>query len=386
MRPSRIDQVVPSLGGRDAIGVHVILLRDVLRDLGFASDIWCMGAFPETRSMVRFTDDLPTRERPDTWWLYHLSSGSPVGDLIAARPEPKMVDYHNITPAHLFGGWVPWATEEADAGLAQLELFTGVSFFGFADSGFNALDLEGSGMPKGRTVVVPPLFDPVGLAAKRDARLESDRRAERAGGGADWLFVGRVTPAKAQHDLVKALACYRQEFDPLARLHLVGTSMGDDYPRALERYARRLGISDAVRLTGSVSEDELASYYRTSDVFVCASEHEGFCIPLVEAMGFGIPVVAFDAGAIAETAQNGALVLEDKSPLGFATAVDRVMNDRTLREMLVKNGRERVDTFSITRGKERWAAAIEQATAAGLPATLSVGAAINADPTERVAP
>jgi L-malate glycosyltransferase len=377
VRPSRIDQVVPSLGGRDAIGVHVILLRDVLRDLGFASDIWCMGAFPETRSLVRFIDDLPVAERANTWWLYHLSSGSPVGDLIAARPEPKMIDYHNITPAHLFGGWVPWATEEANAGLAQLELFTGVSFFGFADSGFNALDLQSSGMPGTRTVVVPPLFDPVGLAAKRDVRLESDRKSERAGGGADWLFVGRITPAKAQHDLVKALACYRQEFDPLARLHLVGTSMGDDYPRALERYARRLGISDAVRLTGSVSEDELASYYRTSDVFVCASEHEGFCIPLVEAMGFGLPVVAFDAGAIAETAQDGALVLDDKSPLALATAVDRVINDRSFRDVLIRNGHQRVECFSITRGKKRWAAAIEQAISSGVPGSRTVAPAIN---------
>lgn len=319
-----------------------------------------MGAFPETRSMVRFTDDLPSRERPDTWWLYHLSSGSPVGDLIAARPEPKMFDYHNITPAHLFGKWVPWATEEANAGLAQLKLFCDASFFGFADSAYNELDLRNMGMQKDRTSVVAPLFDPIALAGKRDRELEAERRSERASGGADWLFVGRVTPAKAQHDLIKALACYRQEFDPLARLHLVGTSMGEDYPRALARYARRLGIEDAVRLTGSVSEDALASYYRTSDVFVCASEHEGFCIPLVESMGFGVPVVAYDAGAIAETARDGAIVTDDKSPLSFATAVDRVLSDEKLRNRLIENGHKIAADFSIDRGRSRWAEAIEK--------------------------
>ena len=90
VRPVRIDQVVPSFGGRDAIGAHILHLRDLLRDLGFESDVWCKGAFPETRSIARFTDDLPDRERPGTWWLYHLSSGSPVAELIAERPEPKM--------------------------------------------------------------------------------------------------------------------------------------------------------------------------------------------------------------------------------------------------------------------------------------------------------
>ena len=121
MRPVRIDQVVPSFGGRDAIGTHILHLRDLIRDLGFESDIWCKGAFPETRA-TRKVHRRPTRQdAPRTWWLYHLSSGSPVAELIAERPEPKMVDYHNITPASLFGSWVPWATEEADTGLRQLE-------------------------------------------------------------------------------------------------------------------------------------------------------------------------------------------------------------------------------------------------------------------------
>ena len=83
MKPQRIDQVVPSFGSRDAIGTHILHLRDLLRDLGFESDVWCKGAFPETRSIAKFTDDLSGRFRPDTWWMYHLSSGSPVAELIA---------------------------------------------------------------------------------------------------------------------------------------------------------------------------------------------------------------------------------------------------------------------------------------------------------------
>jgi glycosyltransferase involved in cell wall biosynthesis len=365
VKPIRIDQVVPSFGGRDAIGTHILHLRDVLHDLGFESDIWCKGAFPETRSIAKMTDDLPDHERPGTWWLYHLSSGSSVAELIAERPEPKMIDYHNITPASLFGGWVPWATEEAETGMRQLKTLAGASFFGFADSAFNAQDLLAAGMPRDKTLVVPPLFDPAALAKTVDRDLAAARSAERAGGGADWLFVGRVTPSKAQHDLIKALAFYRQFYDPDARLHLVGTSMGDDYPRALERFARRIGLGNAVRLTGSVSPEALAAYYATSDVFVSASEHEGFCVPIVEAMEFGLPVVAFSAGAVPETAAAGALVVQDKSPVALATAVHRVTTDQALRERLVRLGRARAGELSLAKGRERWTEAIDAAQRCG---------------------
>jgi glycosyltransferase involved in cell wall biosynthesis len=363
VRPNRIDQVVPSFGGRDAIGTHILLLREVLQEMGFESDIWCKGSFPETRAISRCTDDLSPQMRNGAWWLYHLSSGSPVAEQIAQRPEPKLLDYHNVTPGNLFGDWVPWATAEAEAGARQLEMLAGASFFGFADSGFNAVDMKRAGMPKARTIVVPPLFDPGALRSRSeaDAGLLAERRKERELGGADWLFVGRVTPSKAQDDLIRALACYREVFDPMARLHLVGTWMGEDYPRALERYARRLGLSEAVRITGSVSEEELAAYYSCSDVFVCASEHEGFCIPIVEAMNFGLPVVAFDAGAVPETAGTGALIVDDKSPLGLASAVRRVLDDEVLRHRLIGSGRSRSEELSLERGRRRWTDAIELA-------------------------
>ncbi len=367
MKPVRIDQVVPSFGARDAIGAHILHLRDLLHDLGYESDIWCKGAFPETRQIARFTDDLPERERTGTWWLYHLSSGSPVAELIAARPEPKLIDYHNITPASLFGSWVPWASEEADTGLRQLKILAGASCFGFADSEFNGRDLLAAGMPDERALVVPPLFDPLALAQKVDPEQAATLRAERSKGGADWLFVGRVTPSKAQHDLIKALAFYRQTFDPDARLHLVGTWMGDDYPRALERFARRIGLGEAVHLTGSVSPEALAAYYRNADVFVCASEHEGFCVPIVEAMNFGLPVVALGAGAVPETAGTGALVVEDKSPVAFATAVHKVTADAALRDRLVRLGERRAGELSLAKGRDRWTEAIDAAVRAGVP-------------------
>lgn len=178
------------------------------------------------------------------------------------------------------------------------------------------------------------------------------------------MFVGRVAPPKGQHDLIKAFACYRRLYDPQARLRLVGSWMGEQYPWALTRYANRLGLGASVDLTGPVSQAELAAYYSAADVFVSASDHEGFCIPVVEAMSFGVPVVSHAAGAVPETAGGAAIILEDKSALETAAAVARLMRDDRLRSALVREGRARAALFSLERTRRRWADGIVRAVSA----------------------
>lgn len=361
MRPQRIDQMVPSFGRRDAIGEHVVHLRDLLRDLGFRSDIWCRGAFPEVRDQCHLVGDLPDGHRHDTWWIYHLATGSPVADLLAGRDEPIIVDYHNITPAALLSPWVPWAAETAHDGQRQLEELADRSCFAVADSAYNERDLHGAGYE--RTAVAPPLFD-LGDHAP-DPRVTAERRAARATGGADWLFVGRLAPNKAQHDLIKALVCARRFFDPLTRLHLVGTGMGEQYPQALRRFVHRLKVEGAVDLPGAVDGAVLAAYYTTADVFVSASTHEGFGIPLLEAAHHGIPVVAYDAAAVAETVGSAGVLLGDNSPMTLATAANRVVTDPELRGRLARAGRRRAAEFTLARSRSSWEGALAQALATG---------------------
>ena len=358
-RPVRIDQVLHILAGRDAIGSHVLLARDALRGAGFASDIYAGDAHPEVRAQARPLEDLPVRPQPDSWLLFHHSTGSAVAEAVLRRAEPKLVDYHNITPPALVRRWAPWIREELELGLEQLQAVAPASFFGIAHSRFSERELLAAGCP--RTAVVAPLVDLAAFEARADAGLLAARRAERRAGGADWLFVGRVSPHKAQHDLVKALACYRRFYDSRARLHLVGSALGSDYRRALERFAARLGLEDAVRMVGPVSDEELAAYYRSADVFVCASDHEGFCVPIVEAMHLGVPVVAFAAAAVGETVGDGGMVLTDKSPMTLATAVHRAVTDDTLRATLVEAGARRARAFALPVGQARLVAAVEAA-------------------------
>jgi glycosyltransferase involved in cell wall biosynthesis len=137
--------------------------------------------------------------------------------------------------------------------------------------------------------------------------------------------------------------------------------MGEDYPRALQRFAQRVGVGEAVRITGMVSAGALAAYYRVADVFVCASEHEGFCVPVVEAMHLGLPVVAHASAALPETVGEAGLVLSDRSPLALATAAHRVVTDSRLRDHLVGAGRARARAFSLEAGRDRMVAAMAEA-------------------------
>ncbi len=355
----RVDQVIPTLARRDAIGTHTIALRDALRAASVASDIFAGACTPDAAAEgrpIEQLDDVPPGPR---WLLYQLSIGSPLADLVARRPEPLLVNYHNVTPEPLVRRWEPAVGDEVALGRRQVAALAHRCVLAVADSAFNERELLDAGYRA--TAVVPLLIDMTSAGAPPDPEVADRLAATKAGGGADLLFVGRLAPHKAPHDLVKALAVLRRTTDPRARLHLVGGPFGTHYPQAVARFVERLGLGDAVELAGSVSPGALEAHYRAADVFVCASDHEGFCVPVVEAMGHGVPVVAHGAGAIPETVADAGLVLPSKEPLALATAVDRVLHDDALRARLCEAARRRAADFDLATSRRRMVAALRQA-------------------------
>ncbi len=186
----------------------------------------------------------------------------------------------------------------------------------------------------------------------------------KAAGGADWLFVGRIVPSKAQHALVKAFWVARRFFDPSARLHLVGATPSRSYLYALRSFVADLGLSDAVRIAGEVSDAALAAYYGAADVYVSLSIHEGFGVPLVEAMRAGVPVVALDVGAVPGTLGDGGVAIDRSEPAYVAAVVQRVLGDPELRARLVEAGRRRAADHDLTAGGELAVAALASVAAA----------------------
>jgi glycosyltransferase involved in cell wall biosynthesis len=358
----RIDQVIPTLASRDAIGGHVVQLRDLLRSRGYQSDIYYGFATPD-----RLDHGLPVSrigDRPSSGrvLIYQLSIGSGVADIFRSRPERKFVNYHNITPADLLEAWVPQVGEEVRWGRAQMSDLAPVTEFAIADSRFNEYELQMAGYAS--TTTVPLLIDPDGFAGTPDPALAGRLAEQKAAGGTDLLFVGKVSPHKGQDDLVKALATYRRLYDPQARLHLVGGAISEEYQTAIQRFADELGLLDAVEIAGSVSHEELTAYYAGADAFVCLSNHEGFCVPLLEAMYHRLPIVAHTTTAVPETVQGAGLILPNKEPVRVAAAINRVVTDATLRAALARAAAERVATFALPRVQEGFVSALEAACAA----------------------
>jgi glycosyltransferase involved in cell wall biosynthesis len=354
-----VHQFVPTLAPRDAVGRHYLAVQETLRAAGYRSDIYSYEAKEEYKRLARpFASFSGPAGREPTWLLYHSSVGSPVADFVAARDEPLIVDYHNITPAPFFARWEPALAGALMKGRRQLAELEARADLGIADSAFNAQELTDLGYE--HTSVVPILLDVVELdSTPHDAATFGRLSDAKASGGTDWLFVGRLAPNKAQHDLVKAFAAYRRLYDGRARLHLVGGSSSHQYEMALTAFIDALDLGDAVEITGGVSAGALTAHFETADVYVVASEHEGFCVPLLEAMHHRIPIVAYAATAVPETLGDAGLLLEAKDAYTIATAVQRVVTDNALRNQLVEAGVARLREFDIAKSRRKLLDAIE---------------------------
>ena len=205
-------------------------------------------------------------------------------------------------------------------------------------SEFNRRELEAAGYR--RTGVVPISLDleafAAGPASAVIQRVFGDGRT-------NVLFVGRIIPNKRIEDLIRAFAFYQRTFDPSSRLLLVGDYWGyEPYHLFLEAVGRELGAQDVV-FTGQAEDDELRAYYKVGTVYASLSEHEGFCVPLLEAMAFGLPVMAYDAGAVAETLDGAGVLLEDKKPDEIAGLLRRIVRDPALRAAILAGQQRRLE-------------------------------------------
>ncbi|MDQ6837073.1 MAG: glycosyltransferase family 4 protein [Actinomycetota bacterium] len=353
-----VHQFVPTYAGRSAIGFHTHQVTHILRDMGVTSHTYVGSAHDVDDDHVHgYRRYEPVPGEP-TWLLYQLSTGHPMADFLARRPEPLVVNYHNITPERFFLPWEPLVVPELRAGRDQFRRLAARTELAVAVSSYNERELVNAGYT--RTVTTPFLADFEALGSEVNKQLSDELDRTKAAGGADLIFVGRIAPNKAQHRLIKVLAVYRRLYDPRARLWLIGGSSSHRYETSLVDYAAALGLGDAVHVTGSVHQADLVSYYGNADVLVSASDHEGFGVPLLEAMWHSVPVVALATSGVTDTVGDAGVVLRSKTAdsAKMAAAVHRAVTDAALRDHLVERGRNRVAHFSLERSQEAFRAAI----------------------------
>jgi glycosyltransferase involved in cell wall biosynthesis len=340
-----LHQIVPVLSDRDATGHHTLEVQRLLRAEGMESEVFAIHTAGGGTGKAHPLDEYDRVARPGAVLLYQCSVGSEAAEWCRQRPERLVVNYHNMTPARFFDPWHAGLAAALREGRHEVASLAGRTELAVCDSQFNADELVGLGFA--RTVVAPVLLD---LAAFDVCRPAGDARPAAP----TWLCVGRLVPNKGQHALVSAFAAWCAATSTPGALVLVGGGPALGYERAVRRLVADLGLADRVRFTGSVTHDELVTSYRDADVFVSLSEHEGFCVPVVEAMQAGVPVVALAAAAVPETVGDAALLVPGTRPLDVAAAVERVLADDGLRAELVRRGRARAASFALARSSERF--------------------------------
>ena len=348
-RSMRIDQFVVGASPSDAITEAARLLHDAFRPV-LESRVYAWHRDPRLAGWVGMMADYPsdphTRVHNDLI-VYHASmTEGGLTDFLVGRPQRLMVVYHNVTPATWFDDLDPAFAELLRRARRELPRLLARADLIAADSEFNARELRELGARDVR-VVAPTINLPRLHHAEDDplvVRYLDERAPQRI-----VLCVGQLLPHKCMNQVLAAHHTLVTDELPDTLLVLAGYGRNSRFRRALERYRSELGL-DSVWITGEVTDAALATLYRRADVVVTASEHEGFCVPLVEAFSFGVPVVARSFGAVPETAGDAALVLPAESgPLELAEAVRRVLTDEELRAALVARGYARAELFSAER-------------------------------------
>jgi glycosyltransferase involved in cell wall biosynthesis len=331
-----IHQVLATLGYGDAIGHEVLGIQRVLRGRGYESDIFVETADYRLEPLTRDYRELVDRCHPDNLLLHHFSLGSKASRTAYALPDRMALIYHNITPPEYFVGVHRTLARQCFRGRRELVAYADRCDLAMGDSEFNRQDLEHLGFP--RTTVLPVVPDFSHLEGPAN-RMMADQFDD------DWtnvLFVGRVIANKKIEDLIRFFHAYRTAFNPRSRLLIVGAYTGyERYLASLHHLAATLGARD-VHFLGQVSDEELVAYYDVADLFLCASEHEGFCVPLVEAFYKQVPVLAYAATAVPDTMDGAGVLYGDKDPWSVAALMDAVVSDSALQEAIVRTQLEAV--------------------------------------------
>ena len=326
---------------------HVFALRRKIRHWGYDSYAYAVEAKPGVAD-VRSYRRLFREVKPEDLLIVHFSMGSEVVDQLIKIQARRVLVYHNITPPEFFGGINPHAAAFARLGLRQLSRIAPAFELGIGVSEFNRRALVEAGYEE--TARVPILLDWEHFTVAPDEGVLARWNGVRT----VLLFVGRISPNKRQDDLVRMLAYYRRCIDPEAHLVLVGAYR--DQPQFHARVValiERLGLGGAVHFAGTVDDASLLAHYRAATTFVSLSEHEGFGVPLLEAMRFRLPVVAYDAAAIGETVGDGGVVLRERDLAETAEAAAMVSERTDLRERLVAAGERRLKDFDPEKVAER---------------------------------
>lgn len=331
-----IHQILPTFSPGDAIGNEVIEINRALRKWGYKSEIYAENIHPHMDAKKHIEYDKVSSK--DNVLIFHFSIGSDVSHYVRKLPDKKIIRFHGITPEKYLVGINDYIQHLLVRGREELSLYPKLTDLALANSRYTQLELKGLGFKN--TEIFPLLlnFDTYNQAPNKDLlnKFNDDY--------VNILFVGRIIPQKNQHILIKIFYYYKL-INPKARLFLIGNYEGcENYYEQLQELVRRLKLKD-VYIPGKVSMSDLISYYKLSSVFLCMSEWETFCVPLVESIYFNIPIVAYNRTAIPDTLGDSGILVNNFKCKELAEMINQIVEDDSFRNRIIQKQNERLKYF-----------------------------------------
>jgi len=351
-----VHQFVHVLNYGDAISGEAIAIKRLVEEQGMQCKIYCVHSHEKVREHASKMSEFETNFDSSSekhCILLHYSIASPLNDLYAKiQGGLKALLYHNLTPVSWF---LPYNTRVADdlkIGHKELPALLEISDIVLADSTYNKSELEKLGCNSCQVLPLP-------IDGEKWSVAENPGIAKilLGNGCKNFLHVGRLAPNKCIEDIIKTFYFYHHKIDSKSKLWLIGHDIDTEiYSLELRLLVESLRVENAVEFVGSVADSELKAFYQNSDCYLCMSEHEGFCVPVLEAMRFKLPVVAYASTALPETMGDAGFLVNEKNHAEIAELVSMIVAKPALKSEIVKRGLKRVDDFSENRFYESFKA------------------------------
>ncbi len=344
MEKKKIYQILPVVAHGDGVSQQAFQLECKLREIGYQCETYADSVQgKQIKKKVFSYHKLPKTSDEDIL-LYHLSIGSHLVEDLLVRKGRIVVVYHNITPYGWFAKYDKTLERLCKQGRVDMKKLAERVEFCLADSQYNANELREAGY------TCPISVLPIMINFDKWKHTAVTRSYHSC----NILFTGRVVPNKRVEAVIETFFYIKKYFNSNARLELVGTYQENSlYFQKLQRYIKRLELTD-VFFKGHVSEKELTEAYERADVYLSLSGHEGFCIPILEAMFFGIPVVALDCGAVSETMNGAGVLVKSTDGLLIAGVICDIINSAVLKTEIIEEQYKRLEEYSESLKNEEW--------------------------------
>lgn len=330
-----INQFLPTIAPRDAIGNEVFEIQKILITWGYKSKIYAENIHPSIKAK-KFTE-YSKNTSEDNIALFHFSIGSDISDYVKKLPDKKIIRYHGITPPQYLTDTNQYLLELLRRGREQLSGYPSVTTLALANSRYTELELQEM---KFRDTAILPLIINFEIYKK----FNDDILLKYDDDYVNIIFTGRIIPQKRQEDLIK-IFYYYQKINPKSRLILIGNA--DNFERyylSLQKLIRELHINNVI-FTGSVSTEDLVAYYKMADIFLCMSEWETFCVPLVESMYFNVPIIAHNSTAIPQTLGNSGVLVNKKEYCIIAEMINEIIENKKIKDQIIMKEKVRLRAF-----------------------------------------